>query len=98
MSAPEKKAHVTLHAYSFQGIAFACPAKNIRGSTQGSEVAIWLSGPSLLAQIIQQLISVLILAQMATSPAGAAETTVAGDAAAALPPQLNEMLGDAAPK
>ena len=35
---------------------------------------------------------------MATNPAGAAETTVAGDAAAALPPQLNEMLGDAAPK
>ena len=72
--------------------------KNTRGSTQGSEVAIWLSGPSLLAQILQQLISVLILAQMATNPAGAAETTVAGDAAAALPPQLNEMLGDAAPK
>ena len=94
----QKKADATLHAYSFQGIAFACPAKNIRGSTQGSEVAIWLSGPSLLAQIIQQLISVLILAQMATNPAGAAETTVAGDAAAALPPQLNEMLGDAAPK
>jgi len=38
------------------------------------------------------------LAQMATNPAGAAETTVAGDDAAALPPQLNEMLGDAAPK
>ena len=38
------------------------------------------------------------MAQMATNPAGAAETTVAGDAAAALPPQLNEMLGDAAPK
>ena len=35
---------------------------------------------------------------MATNPAGAAETTVAGDAAAALPPQLNEMLGGAASK